>query len=460
MFDEMSRKKTKVEPVEGDAAATDDRLSALPDELLHKVMSFLRAWQVARTCVLSRRWRNLWASAPCIDLRVCGQGHSWLPMQLGWFANHFFLLRDVSAPLDTLRLLCSPASYNGPFNPCSPRSDDGEDYYSTDVDMWIRAAINRGARFIQLGQHPRADDLSDLDGVPLVSCHLKHLNLSGTMLYDRTLRQLFSGCPSLEVLELKECYLDGPQISSVSLISLTMVECRIQMELSIAAPNLVSLRCVNPYHRAPSFENMGSLVTGTIELNDSFLHDKFEDKYKEPECDSDDNSDSNDDEHDSDADSDLSEGFYGAEVLGGQNVICSLSNATSLDLIAHVGEVILIREMETCPIFSNLKMLSLGEWCMADGFHALLLFLQHTPNLERLFLKLKLDHEEIEDDIKPEGRSFVCKNLAVVKIKCPKDDERVDVLARFFVANGIAMEKISVYHRPTRQPRRFFALRR
>ena len=62
------------------------------------------------------------------------------------------------------------------------------------------------------------------------------------------------------------------------------------------------------------------------------------------------------------------------------------------------------------------------------------------------------DHEEIEDDIKPEVRSFACKNLTMVKIKCPKDDERVHVLAQFFVANGIAMEKISVHHRPTRNP--------
>ncbi|KAK1679703.1 hypothetical protein QYE76_040551 [Lolium multiflorum] len=108
----MSRKKTKVDAVEGDAAAaaaTNDRLSALPDDLLHKVTSFLRSWEVARTCVLSRRWRNLWASAPCIDLRVwCKARHGRLPRQLARFANHLLLLRDVSAPLDTLRLLSSP----------------------------------------------------------------------------------------------------------------------------------------------------------------------------------------------------------------------------------------------------------------------------------------------------------------------------------------------------------------
>ncbi|KAE8785039.1 Cytochrome c oxidase subunit 5B, mitochondrial [Hordeum vulgare] len=159
------------------------------------------------------------------------------------------------------------------------------------------------------------------------------------MLYDKTLRQLSSQCPSLQVLELKECHLDGPHISSASLISLTMVECRIMRDLTVAAPNLVSLCCVNPYHRAPSFENMPSLATGTIMLNDSFLHDDFEETYTQPdpevfEC----GSDSNDD---SDADSDLStcEEFYGDKVLGDQNAMCSLSNATSLELIADAEEI-------------------------------------------------------------------------------------------------------------------------
>jgi hypothetical protein len=63
------------------------------------------------------------------------------------------------------------------------------------------------------------------------------------------------------------------------------------------------------------------------------------------------------------------------------------------------------------------------------------------------------DHTEIEGNISPEGSSFACKNLAMVKIKCPKEDERVHVLAQFFVDNGIAMEKISFDHRPTRQTR-------
>lgn len=53
-------------------------------------------------------------------------------------------------------------------------------------------------------------------------------------------------------------------------------------------------------------------------------------------------------------------------------------------------KVILNRELKRCPNFSNLKTLSLGEWCMGADFDALVFLLQHAPNLERLFLELKL----------------------------------------------------------------------
>jgi hypothetical protein len=53
-------------------------------------------------------------------------------------------------------------------------------------------------------------------------------------------------------------------------------------------------------------------------------------------------------------------------------------------------KVILTRELKSCPSFINLKTLSLGEWSMAADFDPLLLFLQRSPNLEKLFLELKL----------------------------------------------------------------------
>lgn len=45
-----------------------DRLSTLPDALLHSVMSYLTELQAVRTRALSRRWRHQWRSAPCVDV--------------------------------------------------------------------------------------------------------------------------------------------------------------------------------------------------------------------------------------------------------------------------------------------------------------------------------------------------------------------------------------------------------
>nr|CAB3464132.1 unnamed protein product [Digitaria exilis] len=286
MLDETPAKKPKPcsagDTSGGDtAAALVDRLSVLPDAMLHHVMSFLRAWEVASTCVLARRWRHLWASAPCVDLRIWRLGrHS----DFARFVYRFLLERDKSALVYTLRLLSEPPCREPYWRRQSPSPEEGvADYNGRDVDMWIHAAIKRKARVIQFTWHPKAKDISDFEYVNMVSCHLKVLVLAECLLRDRMLRQLPFQCPSLEVLDLKDCLLEGHEISSASLKSLTIIQCRIteDEDLTIAAPNLLSLHYVTPHHRAPLFENMGSLATASVVLNDCFLHDGYEYKYKD-----------------------------------------------------------------------------------------------------------------------------------------------------------------------------------
>ncbi|KAL6650740.1 hypothetical protein ACP70R_009665 [Stipagrostis hirtigluma subsp. patula] len=87
-----------------------DRLSALPDELLHNVLSFLPASQAVRSSVLSRRWRRLWRSAPCLDVDIhdfVGNPNHWVRMEewekFARFTDTLFLLHDAPS-LDRLRL--------------------------------------------------------------------------------------------------------------------------------------------------------------------------------------------------------------------------------------------------------------------------------------------------------------------------------------------------------------------
>ncbi|CAO2168354.1 unnamed protein product [Urochloa humidicola] len=473
-----------------------DRLSALPDALLHHIMSFLRAWEVVRTCVLSRRWRHLWASVPCIDLRIRGDDYGEMPEDFPDFVRHLFRRREASAKLDTLHLRWSDV-------------DGAHD--EDDARLWIRNAIKLGARVIHLVGHRKEDwlygsSLAVLEHASFVSCHLKILKLSYALIDDNVLRQLSSHCPSLEELNLKDCLITGPEVSSASLKVLTMFKCQINVNLSVAAPNLVLLRCISPITQAPSFENMGSLVTGTIVLDDWAFGDDFEDFSKDE---FDETTDEDDDCHYSNWKNKTRYGFgaplegyglkddygYGSDIesddntfeyceiaidcdeygingdgcnsatdgnhqisgensgcndnkiKGGHNVLQSLSNATSLELLADAGEVILTTELKRCPSFSNLKTLSLGEWSMDAGFDALVFLLQHSSNLESLFLELKLNfnnRKPLVSGVKPKEKSFACQHLQMVKIKCSKDDARVHKLAHLFRTNGISVDKIFV----------------
>ncbi|CAD6253215.1 unnamed protein product [Miscanthus lutarioriparius] len=66
---EGTRKRSR--SIGGSSGGGDlDRLSALPDCLLHVILSSLRARQVVQTCVLSTRWRHLWRSVPCLDVDI------------------------------------------------------------------------------------------------------------------------------------------------------------------------------------------------------------------------------------------------------------------------------------------------------------------------------------------------------------------------------------------------------
>ncbi|XP_062196350.1 uncharacterized protein LOC133899376 [Phragmites australis] len=490
-----------------------DRLSALPDALLHHVMSFMKAWEVVRTCVLSRRWRDLWASAPCVDIRVGRDGDA--PVDFAKFVYRLLLAREVLAPVDTLRLR-------------SPGEDD-EDFDDDDVKMWIRNAIKRKARAIQLNGHLNL--YAELDHMDFISCHLRILKLSYTELDDKVIRQLSSRCPSFEELELKSCLVAGSEIISASMKRLTMIKCTFTMNLSVDAPNLVFLRCTTPENWVPVFKNFGSLVTGNVMLDDSLLSGEFkkyheEDGFAQTSDEDDDNNrrhaqrigkyvpasdDSDEFISDDGSSDDYCDGYsddikdnydYGSEInsdtdtyeygeiakgyedqqfgnhddgldcskgskyhgcsakyvisdykkLGGQNVLHSLLNARNLELLGHSGEVVLRRESMSCPTFSNLKTLALGEWCISTGadFDILILLLQHSPNLEKLFLQLEMSFDiqkALGRSIKSKGGSFACKHLSMVKIRCTKDDPRVHMLAQLFRSNGVPLENIYVRRR-------------
>ncbi|GJN06887.1 hypothetical protein PR202_ga24660 [Eleusine coracana subsp. coracana] len=79
------------------AEGGEDRISGLHDDLLFRVISFLPAHEAVRTCVLSRRWREVWKST-CI-LRFT-KAETWgSAARFNKFVNDMLSFKDY-VPLD------------------------------------------------------------------------------------------------------------------------------------------------------------------------------------------------------------------------------------------------------------------------------------------------------------------------------------------------------------------------
>jgi len=172
-----------------------DRLSALPNELIHTVLSFLPAPEVVRTSLLSRWWRSLWRSAPRINLDMQDFGIPMMSIHDGaleekWarfedFATNLLLFHDNTSPLGEFRI--SSRIYN-----------------QRHVDQWIRRGIEYcpSVLKIQILICPR------LNFPPIMGsnfCHLKTLHLRNVDLGSHFMGLLCSACPVMEDLELGNC---------------------------------------------------------------------------------------------------------------------------------------------------------------------------------------------------------------------------------------------------------------
>jgi hypothetical protein len=81
-----------------------DRISALPDELLHHVMSSLPARESVATCLLARRWRRLWKSVPGLSITgACGNPARFVP----FVCNLLVFERDPAAGLNSVTPLAT-----------------------------------------------------------------------------------------------------------------------------------------------------------------------------------------------------------------------------------------------------------------------------------------------------------------------------------------------------------------
>ncbi|KAM3311732.1 hypothetical protein ACQJBY_032009 [Aegilops geniculata] len=394
-------------------ARGSEGIDALPSEVLQHVLSFLPVAEAVQTCVLARGWRDLWKSMPVLRITCEGRILNRRGVRrLNKFVNHLLLLRDHSAPLHACEIELST-------------------FHSQDepqVNLWIRHALLCQARVLSVHLSRDNNSFVLLEDLPLVSPHLTRLELCNVVLNDSILN--FSSCPALEEVWMRGCYVQADMIMSQSLKRLTILDCIFypNERTRISVPSLVTLELIECWGRTPLLESMPSLVTGSVKLADC---DDCCGKEAGGSCvdDTCENCSSIDDD------------------TGDCVLLNGLSEAKSLELIAEPCVFILKRDLMWCPTFSKLKTLLLNDWCMKSNLGALMCFLQHTPVLEKLTIRLcqaPSSRMGTEGCYNLTGQPFASNKLKVLEIKCEKIDERVHRILTFLSTYSIHVEQINI----------------
>lgn len=227
------------------AAGGGDLIGALPDAMLHRILSLLPAHEAVRTCVLARRWRHL-------NLEVRPRP-----------AHRPRRRRPSRSSRVSSTTSCSSAGARGsPLNTCELSFDQIRRQHIPRVNLWIRHIVMCKVRVLVLHLNPYCHELDEL---PLVSQHLTRLELSGLILNDSFLN--FSSCLALDYLEIVQCYFSSlTKITSQSLKRLRIIKCYTGSRPHVHATNLVSLH-LDAITRTPVLERLPSLVKADIKLN-------------------------------------------------------------------------------------------------------------------------------------------------------------------------------------------------
>ncbi|XP_052168438.1 F-box/FBD/LRR-repeat protein At5g22660-like isoform X1 [Oryza glaberrima] len=374
-------------------ASGKDWFDCLPDDLVHHVLSFLPALDAVRTSVLSRRWRDFWASMPRLNVDV---GDFRDDGQFENFTVHALPLLDSSVPLRSLRLRSSLH------------------YLSA---LWVNHAVKRKVAVLEYSG--RAELCSSVDAsLSLASSYLTKVVLKHFDFDYGQFWPLIDACPALENLELLDVWtFYSVTISSSSLKYLRIVSCLFYNGFRINAPNLLTM-CLDDVnvngplgHDSLVLENLSSLMTASV----SVYHCFYPKHYVKTEL----------------------HFFHG------------LSHARNLKLIAPLYEALFEEGLPTCPVFNNLKCLVLGDWCMAFDLYPLRCILRQSPMLEELCVELGEEECENCKNRKPafsygEISPFWCDRLKTVKIKCTEHDERFVALLQLFCKILVCIEEVDI----------------
>ncbi|KAK1683299.1 hypothetical protein QYE76_044147 [Lolium multiflorum] len=381
-------------------AGNADRLSDLPDGLIHYIMSFLTVREAVQTSMLSRRWEDLWCSMPFISIdeqdfrpSAIGLGSEYLDDDYeDEFEDDIDYARFEDFVTNLLMFHSAPTLDSFRFHAVCHAVSHREIKF---INSWLCRCIKRCPKVVEI--HSTGD--CKLPRFGSGSSRLSRLHLTGITLERTFARQLpCSSYPVLEDLELKRCKLDDDaEIASCTLKNLTIEDCTTSnpSALTIKAPSLTYLQlfitAFGQNWHAVTVDEMPFLVKATIHLKHStaILPCKL-----------------------------LYSLIYVRDL--------ELTGLRTLDNL-HIGS-------GTFPVFHNLRSLLLDKCDLSDNCDILGSFLNNAPCLEKLTLQL-CELPEGSNKSKGGGNvektsleyqdtaSFQCPSLKWTEIKYREDDD-------------------------------------
>ncbi|KAL4569870.1 hypothetical protein LXL04_025514 [Taraxacum kok-saghyz] len=198
-----------------------DRLSGLPDPIVHHIMSFLRTTDLTKLSILSKRFFILWSTSPVIDFdRSAFSRGTNFTSTTNDFLNHIrnsIWLRRIDTAVSKFRVNANLRNI------------------STDhrLDSAISFAINNGVKSMDLNLGLAKYQFPD----SFASRSINVLRLRGFSLNPCN---VILSCPSLKTLSLSSCVIPQDiKFSSPTLEEIELHLCDVRL-IEISAPNLNS----------------------------------------------------------------------------------------------------------------------------------------------------------------------------------------------------------------------------
>ncbi|KAI4295210.1 hypothetical protein MLD38_040547 [Melastoma candidum] len=243
-------------------ADDQDLISQLPNSIIGEIFSFLTMEEIVKTSVLSRLWRSKWTGTRTISFSPSAQDRR---CKLRSFRTPW--IDRVLARCTALAILKLHVSFG--YAPSMKGSVDG----------YVGFAVARGVKDMELNLSPKDVfreprdryfvlgillSYRSIERLHLGYCSLKAVQDDGVdwrslraLCIDKTrlegglLDKILTGCPVLERLELKSCYMRSITILSTKVRHLVIDGLESGTTLEIYAPYLLSLRIQGESHRGP-----------------------------------------------------------------------------------------------------------------------------------------------------------------------------------------------------------------